>query len=832
VSGEADELLLIAGYGLDKDDRVVYQAVDGTDQAQRHPTEVPKTSTPSIGVAEAVSHADLPYSVTIRLPRLLRPLQEYAFWVVTAQGEWSQPVRINDARPLWATPAFVYASATLASLPRYLKVVGRNLEPVPHHSTQVRLTGPQRLVLDAEPADVNAGELDRYTAQVRLPYPIKPGVYEIEITRDGSRWVGLSGQTLEVRPDPQRSPEFEVGGADYGGCKPDGGRDATGCVIRAIAAAHAAGGGTVTFEAGTWTLSRSAMSSSNGIEVPPGVSLQGAGKLATTVSLVDDGSATTAFTLLGHNRVQGITFHDQRVYVTGRELDTVLKLGAGPAGALPGADVGPEVQDVVITENVFDRPNIAISDSGSPIKHLFITNNEFGAYKSALELAGNRFAVSRPFNLEDSVITNNVFKPGSYLDVAARQGSLASEIGASRRVDFSENLADGAAADRLYSPDDAHGWRAAFFWHMNNNHEMLLVSRNVARCTGDKAGDGEAIAYDNNANTFGLERAETVVRTGPTVVAVEGDLVLRQNNREVPAGTYYAGHWVQIAEGPGIGQVRKIVSYSQDGRGAITLTVSPAWDVMPSPGRSRISIGREFWQVYTIANTVDQRVPPCRKSNRTAHKGGAISVWAQTADSVVAGNRQYDTDGILYQQYYNAAEPGCETCRSETFYIDFLQIRDNLIAGEYDWRDDCSSSGIFGSMAAAETSHSRPPTASYGVTIAYNTVDRADGWQGGAISLLPTWFEGPAPHRWPLVTSTLIDHNSLLGLHGPAASPCRGGPSHARTAISLGKSALARATVLYANACPQADRPLEVDNAAVVRVCPADAGQSCECAAP
>lgn len=119
--------MLIAGDGLDADDRVVYLAVDGDAQTQRHPGEVPIVSTSSIGVAEVVSRADLPHSVTIRLPKVLRPRAEYAFWVVTPQGEWSQPVLINDARPMWVTPAFVYADASLASLPRYFKVVGRNL---------------------------------------------------------------------------------------------------------------------------------------------------------------------------------------------------------------------------------------------------------------------------------------------------------------------------------------------------------------------------------------------------------------------------------------------------------------------------------------------------------------------------------------------------------------------------------------------------------------------------------------------------------------------------------------------------------------------------------
>ena len=365
---------------------------------------------------------------------------------------------------------------------------------------------------------------------------------------------------------------------------------------------------------------------------------------------------------------------------------------------------------------------------------------------------------------------------------------------------------------------------------MNNNHEMLLVSRNLATCTGDKAGDGEAIAYDNNANTFGLERAARVLRADADSVTILGPLVARQNSRDVRPQNYYEGHWIQVGAGPGLGQVRKILSYGQDpGTGEVTFKVAPQWDVVPGEGLSRVNIGREFWQVYTVANIVDQRRPLCQKSNRTLPRGGAISVWAQTADSVVAGNQQYDTDGIIYEQYYNAEEAGCESCSSATFYTDFLQIRDNLIEGEYAWPDDCSSSGIFGSMGAGPTPHSLPPTVSYGVSIAHNVIDHADGWRGGAISLLPTWFEGPAPQRWPLVASTLIDHNSLTGLHESAASPCKGGAPHPRTAISLGDSGLARATVLYANSCPDAQRGLKVGKSSVIKVCSADGAKTCEC---
>ena len=62
-------LLLIAGYGLNSDDRVVYRALDGEEPVPRRPAAVPQASTPSMGVAEIVSEADLPalYDELVRL---------------------------------------------------------------------------------------------------------------------------------------------------------------------------------------------------------------------------------------------------------------------------------------------------------------------------------------------------------------------------------------------------------------------------------------------------------------------------------------------------------------------------------------------------------------------------------------------------------------------------------------------------------------------------------------------------------------------------------------------------------------------------------------------
>jgi hypothetical protein len=835
VRGEPDDLLLLAGYGFAVDDQVVFQSAGAATDSLQHPSLLPTASTAELGVAEVVSTANVPYSLTVRLPKFLRVGQVYALWVRNAQQEWSKSVFINDARPYWISPAYVYASAAVASLPRYLKVVGRNLQPAIGSFTEVRLIGPQDLVLKAQSPDSNSVALDHYVAQVNLPRALLPGTYRIKLRRDGTNWVDLGAQTLEVRPDPSPVPEFPVDSAASGACRADDGADDVPCVMRAIAAAHAAGGGTVVFGPGTWNLSGVGVAAPDGIVVPVGVNLRGAGVQATHIVRQADWNTVTptaAFTLMGHNIVEGIAFRDARVYGLGDVLASYLTLGLtrtedNARGAPPGA-----IEDVVITKNLFDRPYFAIGDGGAPIDRLFVTYNEFGAYRTSLELAGNRLLMSEKFRIDDSVIAFNTFKPGSHLDVPNRQGAGASEIGASHRVDFSNNTADGTATDYLYSLADAHGWRAGFFWHMNNNQEMLLISNNTATCTGDKVGDGEAIALDNNGNTFALDAAASVIHATGDSITIAGPLQSQQYDRPVQSDTYYQGHWIQVGEGPGVGQARKIVSYQiNPSNGQVVFKVAPKWDVIPADGKTRISIGREFWQTYIVGNTVDHRKPLCQKSNRSNTKAGVIILWAQTADSAVEGNQQYDTDGIAFQQLYNAQESGCHDCDRGTSYFDFVEIRGNLIDGEYDWGNGCSSSGIFGSIAAGPTTRSAPPpTVSYGLSISHNMINHADGLRGGAIAFSPTWYQGPAPYRWPLVRNALIYQNKLTGLDTAPAKPCHNDSIHQRTGISLGGSSLVWGTVLYANACPDARRALDIAPRDVNRVCPPGAQPSCECA--
>jgi hypothetical protein len=204
-------------------------------------------------------------------------------------------------------------------------------------------------------------------------------------------------------------------------------------------------------------------------------------------------------------------------------------------------------------------------------------------------------------------------------------------------------------------------------------------------------------------------------------------------------------------------------------------------------------------------------------------------LWAQSADSIIEGNRQYDSDGILVQQAYILPEKPCSDCLMDGFFQSSLEIRANLIDGEYDWDAACSASGILAGIAAAPWNDALPPKVGFGVSISHNTIRHADAQWGGAIALLNSWYSGPEPHRWPLSDNMLIHHNTIEEISGARAVPgC--GASPERVGINFPRTPIAWRTVLYANSCHSVSESVGgVGGADTVRVCPSSVSSSCEC---
>jgi hypothetical protein len=231
-----------------------------------------------------------------------------------------------------------------------------------------------------------------------------------------------------------------------------------------------------------------------------------------------------------------------------------------------------------------------------------------------------------------------------------------------------------------------------------------------------------------------------------------------------------------------------------------------------------------------VGNTVDHRSPPCLKSNRTRPKGGNISVWAQSSDTVVDGNRQYDADGIVFQQEYGADETGCPVCGAGMSIQSFLEIRNNVILGEYDWSSSCSLSGIMASYAAAPNTKVLPPPLSFGVSISHNWIVHADSLYGGAIAVVPTGSRGPPGHDRPLLSGIVIDHNDIRSVTGRLPRVECGYPQDHRSGIALQGHFYVRSTLLYRNHCQDVSKPLEDFGTQTIRLCEGAAADSCECA--
>jgi hypothetical protein len=835
VRGGPDDLLFLGGFGFSANDRVVYEAFGEDEKRAAHPAVVPDRSTRNLGTASIVKLGDPPYSLTILLPQVLDPDTMYRLWVVNAASEWSKPFTINDPRPMWVSSAFVYATADFAELGRRIRVVGRNLDPPRATQTlRIRLQGPQTYLLSTlKSAEPHPASLT-YIAEAALPQRVEPGTYAVSVSRGGTAWATVPEQKLTVLPDPRVLPRFNITDSRFGSCRPDDDSDDSECLTKAIEAARQAGGGTVEISTGTWDLYPTAARAEAEFILTDNVRLEGAGSDKTTiVRRVGEGKPSAGALLLveGNNSITRLKFVDQQRFTSFWDSRPVIKLGHrwdDPGirdGKLP--DV---VRNVVISRNLFRRVGIAVIDGGLPIERLFVTHNDVSGYARGLELPGTNNSFNRLFRIEDAVIRWNRFVPGSHIDLSSGQGVLATGLGSSHRVDFSSNDADGVSTEGLQDPADPHGWRAAFFWGLHDSGEMLLLADNRISCPGDKGGDGEAIAFDGSGETFGYQQVAQIIRSARDSVSVSGELQAQPAQWSGASDSYYVGHWIQVVAGPGLGQTRRIVRYRSDpGAHSVVFQVSPSWDVPPVPGHTQIVVSRQFWQTYVVGNEITQASPPCAKSNLSGPKGGEITVWAPSADLVIDGNRQFDTSGLGFTQGYSVKTPSCPTCDNHSAVQTALEIRGNLVQGEYDWASDCSWSGIHGTFGASPTPEAPPPTVSFGVQIQHNIIEHSDGLRGGAIDIVPGWHTGPELHRWPLIDSLILSHNVIRDIDGPAPrNACRIG-QRARVGIRIEGAGDVTGTVLYKNRCERTQTALADTGIGTVRVCGAPADNSCEC---
>jgi hypothetical protein len=292
------------------------------------------------------------------------------------------------------------------------------------------------------------------------------------------------------------------------------------------------------------------------------------------------------------------------------------------------------------------------------------------------------------------------------------------------------------------------------------------------------------------------------------------------------------------------------VSLGSDSAGqTATLNVAPAFDVPPD-STSKLILSRAYWQNVTVNNYVDQRAPTCTKANtRGGGSGGALTWYASTADSVMAGNQQYDTSGILLNHTY---QPSQSSGIAAVVLQSANEVSDNLISGDYHWNNAGGSQGGiqlgYGATAYFCSGNTcpapQPPDLGFGVSIAWNTIIQADATDSasghlpvGAIGSRAVWNTGPIDasgmNEWNLGDATLIFHNTLQNISDTLPDST---PNVARVGIGFD---IARGTTtnppvswrsaLYANSCSTVDVPVSDFGLGLVRYCPATGSGTCEC---
>jgi len=241
---------------------------------------------------------------------------------------------------------------------------------------------------------------------------------------------------------------------------------------------------------------------------------------------------------------------------------------------------------------------------------------------------------------------------------------------------------------------------------------------------------------------------------GPTETQVTIGWPASRNPVDPGAPDDYKGRWLRVDYGPGLGQARKITGVSTTAT-TITFTVSPALDVVPVAGQSRIIIGNQIWQMNIVDNLVDDTCSTQIADISTLHPAttGDIGVYSGGVDVAIDSNHQIDTAGLdVWSQYvdYTTTTGGGSYPAYQTPQY-FIEIRGNTIQGQFGGSQNPQN--IVGSGIGLHTlsgtlldgiPQDNPNDPGFGVSISHNTLtDTArarfdyNGGEHAAIVLVP-----------------------------------------------------------------------------------------------
>jgi len=245
-----------------------------TDLLGKNP-ELPKTPPNTALSAKILKMTDQIMACQLLIPGDPGGIRTLIFWVGDGK-QWSAPYAVNMPEIWFLTPSLARPGESVRACGRNFKTTGdRGLG-----YTKVILkseAGEKILISDLEERDYTAGTVDNYIVNFKLPENLKPGHYSVFVHNGSAGSFGLSNEAeiniLEVEKTVRNYLDVREFGALGNGVVDD-----TTAVKKAVQAAKDKGSpATVVFPAGKFLISET-------ITIPAGISIQGVGKEATTIS--------------------------------------------------------------------------------------------------------------------------------------------------------------------------------------------------------------------------------------------------------------------------------------------------------------------------------------------------------------------------------------------------------------------------------------------------------------------------------------------------------------------------------------------------------------------
>ncbi len=571
------KVFTINGEGLDSGLVTIAMAQDLTGASPLTPT----SGWTSAGIVQYDNKGNF---VVVRFPSSL-PAGIYNVWVQNSFG-WSKPIKLNAPRAQFISEKEAWPGLEI-------ELVGRNFDGIEYGAltnTQIRLnngtnTYSQTIV-----------SLNPYNVKFKITASTPTGSYNVNVSNDGGiNWSKPSSeQILSILPIGRDDYNLGVAWANdfnydtiynvvNNGVPVNSGTNVTAQVQAVIDLVKSKGGGVVYFPNGTYKISS--------VSLPSKVILAGQNMYLTQIQH----SITPNQGVLIKAKNDGITNGVLGLYNLSLGLanttDSVKCDFFWPNG-------GANCEKIFVKKvNINYQPTIAKSKIGNGRGIIVMANQRVLVANSRIVgwNANNYFFVKNYVTFKDNVVDNsNGIMVGSY------------------------------AAYTFYENDSLNG-------HVPNNvsqhsglsaHDFSYFGNNYVANIGGAGNDGEGLLVECPDGPVNYGSV-----TGGSNMSINAVAQSTTNPLAVPTTTYYGTLSVQIIDGRGLGQLRKVTSITGN-----TILVDKPWDVVPDNSSK--------WQLFFPNQNVTWY------KNKINNCGAGYIMYGEWADGVVAENQATNSIGI------------------------------------------------------------------------------------------------------------------------------------------------------------------------------------------